>query len=1352
MRLESFSASPDIVGGRIWLSWDYALDALETPADAPAVLLRRKRRDFDFPPLVPGDAYLVYDGAAFPPPPVPGALQVIDLPPEDTIEDGWRVQTDSISVATLVGPRATEIQRRKRSIFYDAGGAPVRVRETLLDAGALTPGDSYYYELDDGSAPDAEAIARYRRIAAPGGTYGLNLTMHGMLPENLKTHDSRTLAPAFAFSGIPEASSTGGQLRRFIDMFGMGADALRSSAERLGALRDPQNVAAGLLAPLGDMIGWETASTIPIARQRNELQTAPRLFDVVGTVPALAALVTHQTGWRAQVAEFAQSVMRANTTPRRNLYLRRLDGSVWRGADDAAPMFAFPVGQINGSGGFPAQLVSGAVEPFALRAGLELTIIVDDGVPARVRFGPDDFVDIGAASAAEVAAVIAAAFDTIDARAVAGAVELVTVATGPLAALEIAPADTSLLALNDAPDGPVGAFADPQGRLRIVYEQRVAQGEGMTAAGETRPRVDRAITIKSFAYGSWRGEVALPDWTGAASSPGSALLGDGRIAVAWIDADRPTGSRLRMAAGAAAAATPASIAGRKTGPFSLIGGSRITFTGAFGSQVFTVQPADYVALAAATAIEVTAAINTQCPALNATIAAGGGIRIATVATGDSARLAIDLTASTAARALSLADRQLSGRGAWSAAIDWPGPLDGPATARDVIDPALCADPLGGARLFWSEHMDARWQVRQAHWSDRLTLVTAQGVSQQTGGAPWVSWHMADGLPSNVVRAVAADARGALWFATDAGVAERRADGVWTVFNTGSGLGSNDIRDVTLLLDGSLWAATPAGISRRTAAGVISVIAAAPGSLIGNDVQAVAGDAAGNAWAATLAGVSRLDPLGRWRSWTVTDGLPAGVPRRIATGAAGRVALAASDGVAIFADDAWRTFTTNDGLLSDDARSVAWSSDGTLYAVTAAGLERWDGNRWRARTLADGLPAADLRSIAALPDGRLAIGTANGLVVGAPDAPAGDWSVATLADGIAGPVIAGVHGGWSAPVTLAQNGGGDREARAFVGAGGRTWLFWSRREAVAGAERESWTLRLRRYDPATAAWNAESAMTAPPPNGAADRQPAPLPSGAGCTLFFTSDRSGGAAIWRVDVSGAGVAGAPAPVAADAAELTRPVAVAVPAGPTWLIHRSDAPLALAQVAVVPEPGTAPRRSERVPEVRALTLNAGARTPVLAHAARNLGRRRWGDYFAYTPEYPDVIDADAPTQTHVYTRRTIGLYLRQSPIGAAITTEAIARLRQLLRRHLPINLRLVLVVAPDPLVEYLYTADADIEEKWSDDIPFVETLGGLSDSSTVTIPGLGILIANDLDSRAFAATILATLKRRTWFPDLI
>ncbi|HEX8573138.1 MAG TPA: hypothetical protein VF759_10355 [Allosphingosinicella sp.] len=1372
MRLERFTAAPDIVGSRIWLSWEYGFGSLETPGDAPDVLIRRKTRDFAFPPLVPGDPYLVYDSAAFPPAPVPGVLQVIDLPGEERIEDGMRVVTESISVARVTAGQPLEFQRHSRSVFYGSDGAPVRMRDCLLDAGGLKALEAYYYELDDGSAPGPEALPRYRGVAAPGGTYGINAQLYAMLPENLKTHDTRPLPPSANFPGIPETRPFGGQLRRFVDMFGMGVDSLRSSAEGLRNLRDPQAVQARFLPPLGDMIGWESSNIVTVPQQRNELQTATRLFDVVGTIPAMAALVTHQTGWRAQVAEFAQHVARSNLPARRNLFIRSEQGGAWRGAEDAASVFAFPPGVATGAGAFPAVLTSAAVEPFALRSGMELTLTVDEDVPARVRFGPDDFADLSAATAAEVAAVIAAAFDSIEAGVSGGAVVLRTVATGPEATLAVEVTETSLMALNDSPDGPVTGLADGAGRLRIVYEQRLDPTRDERSAfdparddlggplrrrdlpGELRPidRSRRSILVKSWAYGAWRGDQPLPAWAGEAASPTAALLGDGRTAVAWIDGERSESARLRLALGADRAPRPASIVGRRAGPFLLAAGTQITFRGHFGTQVFTVQAGDYLNVAAATAAEVAAAITAQCAPLAANAAIGQAVRVSTDDAGDEAHLWIDLAASTAARALGFGERRLSGRGEWDSSIDWEGPLAGPMAWGPVADPALAVDPEGGARLFWAEHRSGLWRLRQAHWSERLTLVTATGASQQTAGGAWTTWRMADGLPSDDVRAVAADARGAMWFATAAGLAERRPDGTFTTFTTGDGLSSDDLRDLALLDDGSLWTATPAGISVRDPAGAISVIAAAPNGLADDDVVAVAADGLGNAWAATAAGVSRRGAGGRWRSWTSADGLPAGAARRIAAGPASQAALATAAGVAIFDGSRWQSFGTADGLPSADSRGVAWSPDGRLFAATAAGLAIWDGRRWQRRGVADGLPADDLRSVAALPDGRLALGTVSGIVVGMPFAPPGAWIDSTVGDGLAGPIVVGVHGGWSAAVTLASGGGGNREPRAIVDATDRTWLFWSRRSQIAATQRESWTLQLRRYDPANGAWSVQQAITAAPVGGAADREPAPEPDGAGFRLFFSSDRSGSKGLWTVAVDGAGVAAAPALLAAGAAENSRPAPVRAPGGGTWLIHRSDAPVALAQVAMVAEPGAALRPSERVPEARALALNAGARTPVMAHSARNLGRRRWGDYFAYTPEYPDLIDAEAPAGTHVYTRRTIGLYLRQSPIGAPITSEAVARLRQLVLRFLPVNLRVALIVAPDPNIEFVYTPGADIEEGWADDIPFVDALDGLSDAFAAAMPDVEVLIANELDSLSYEAANLATLRRRTWFPDLV
>jgi hypothetical protein len=111
-----------------------------------------------------------------------------------------------------------------------------------------------------------------------------------------------------------------------------------------------------------------------------------------------------------------------------------------------------------------------------------------------------------------------------------------------------------------------------------------------------------------------------------------------------------------------------------------------------------------------------------------------------------------------------------------------------------------------------------------------------------------------------------------------------------------------------------------------------------------------------------------------------------------------------------------------------------------------------------------------------------------------------------------------------------------------------------------------------------------------------------------------------------------------------------------------------------------------------------------------------------------------------------------MRQAPFGTGITQQEIARLLQLLNRMKPINLRLVLIIAPDPVTEILYPPGADIGEAWADNAPLIEALGGVTDATGVLMPGLAVLLASDIASRSADTADPATLLRRTWFPDLL
>ncbi len=1340
MRFTELSATADIVGQRIWATWSFLLDPFDTVDLVPDVTLRRKTRDFEFPPLAPGDPFMVHDSATFPPPHVPGVVEVTPLPTREVFEDGLRIATTAISVAEIVPPgRAQEVVRWTRAVAHDRTGHPIMVTFRLLDAFRLEDRTAYYYELDDGTVPSGEAVARYRAVAPAGGVHGANRRIYDLLPEVYKRHDVRVLPEAFALSGVPETSRSGGQLRRFVDMFGMAVDAMHSSADRLLDLHDVYDTEARFLPGLSGWIGWERTDRAAIPAQRNELLCATRLFDVVGSVPALRAMVTQQTGWSSQVAEFHQHIWRSNEPAQRLVEGREeVAPGTWLGLDDASTALAFPAVPATGGVGTAAAITTTALEPFALRSGMESTLVIDGGVPIRVRFGPDDFADISNATAAELAAVLGRATDALDVAAVAGAVELRTRAVGVETSIAIEAAAASMIGVDGASEGRAVPVADSVGRLRVFAERLVMD----------HPRPQRVLTARTWAYGDWIGDAPLELATEQPARPAAAMLSQDVCALAWSEVAAAPNERLRLSLGTTSAALPATITGARRGPFALLVGQQLTVAGDFGTEVFTVQAADYVAVNQATAAEVVAAMNAQFVALTAS-EIGGAVRLSTVAVGSTARVRVVLSQSTAARPFGLFARELGGAGRWDAAMQWSTPRRFPVAAGPVDDASLAPDPLGGLRACWAEHRNRRWEIRQAHWSERVTVVTGAGVAQRTATSPWQVWLIADGLASNVVRAMAVDATGSCWFATPAGISRRRPDGAWATFTTADGLTSGDITDVSIELGGGAVCATPAGVSIVGPTGIVTTLDAAGSGLIDDSVRAVAADPAGGFWAATDNGVSRIDRDGKWTSWTAADGLSAGQPRRIALSSRGRVAVATGSGVSIFDGTAWTTLRAVDGLPADDVRGVAWTTKGALLAATAAGLGRWDGRHWTVDDTSSGMATNDLRSVTVTGADRVVVGSSDGLLT----FDANAWTVETTADGLPASPIAGVHAEWSAPAALAVGGGGHRQPAVAVDSNDRTWIVWSRRESVAATNDESRTLRVIRFDPAAAVWtwSAPQAVTTPPGGGARDLEPYLLRSGPGFRAFFSSDRGGGRSIWWTLLDGASNPGPLGSLPTDPNEATGPAAIIGPTGRTWLFSRSDRSISLGQIAMVAPVGSTARPSELVPDAGSLSLRAGSRTAVLSHASRLLGRRHWGDLLSYTIEHPTRIDPDELLVPHIYTRRSIGLYLRQARNGKAINRAQIERLQQILRRLLPINLRLVVFIAPDPVIEFVYTDGADISDIYFDAVPLIELLDGLADEVRDLLPDWAYFLASNLASLTTSFADLTTARRRTWFPDL-
>ncbi|HEX5369605.1 MAG TPA: hypothetical protein VFY10_09365, partial [Dehalococcoidia bacterium] len=245
MRIESFTATPDLIGRRVRLSWTFTPDFGETIADVPRVTVRRKRRDFAYPPPAPGDPYLVYDSATFPPAPIPGSLLVRDLPDRNMIDGPQRIREQTTTVAAIDAGITHEVLRRTLRVVFGPDRTPLREEVELIDVGgiggSLDPGDNYFYEIDSPILATDANRSPYRATARPGEVYGTHRQLYQMLPEIYRRNDTVARVPDAGTGILPESSAGptgGGQLRRMLEVFGASMDAIRSSAEGLWSLHD----------------------------------------------------------------------------------------------------------------------------------------------------------------------------------------------------------------------------------------------------------------------------------------------------------------------------------------------------------------------------------------------------------------------------------------------------------------------------------------------------------------------------------------------------------------------------------------------------------------------------------------------------------------------------------------------------------------------------------------------------------------------------------------------------------------------------------------------------------------------------------------------------------------------------------------------------------------------------------------------------------------------------------------------------------------------------------------------------------------------------------------------------------
>jgi hypothetical protein len=272
----------------------------------------------------------------------------------------------------------------------------------------------------------------------------------------------------------------------------------------------------------------------------------------------------------------------------------------------------------------------------------------------------------------------------------------------------------------------------------------------------------------------------------------------------------------------------------------------------------------------------------------------------------------------------------------------------------------------------------------------------------------------------------------------------------------------------------------------------------------------------------------------------------------------------------------------------------------------------------------------------------------------------------------------------------------REPAAVVDGTAHLWVAWAARDVAGGP----WRLRGRTRYLGGVGWSGEADLVAPPPPGTdGDREPALAVTGPGNpVVFFRSDRGGGADLWT-----ARVGDPPARAGTGAAADSWPAVLRL-SGAIWLLHRSDRSVSLAGVG-----------RGRGADIGVRRRYAGTTTVVPRDLDRLRATGTWEDLLSYTPHRPDVASPAGLADDQPYTRGTVGLHLTQVASGPLDEASA-ERLRAVLKRVVPVNVRVLVRLGPRVDIEEVYPADADLAETYADVHPDIDNTGPVVESVSV------------------------------------
>jgi signal transduction histidine kinase/ligand-binding sensor domain-containing protein len=203
---------------------------------------------------------------------------------------------------------------------------------------------------------------------------------------------------------------------------------------------------------------------------------------------------------------------------------------------------------------------------------------------------------------------------------------------------------------------------------------------------------------------------------------------------------------------------------------------------------------------------------------------------------------------------------------------------------------------------------------------------------------FVTYSVADGLPSDRNGPVFVDAEGRTWFAPlDGGLHWIKGEQQGSI--TEAGLA----QDVVYSISGrenERWLGRQRGgltVLRTSGGSVTAKTYTLADGLGQNSVYAVHQSRDGTVWAGTLgSGVSAFRN-GQFSTYTTSNGVSSNMVTSIAESPDGTVWFATSNGLSAFSNGQWRIFTVKDGLPSADLNYVLVDSGGVLWIGSTAGI-------------------------------------------------------------------------------------------------------------------------------------------------------------------------------------------------------------------------------------------------------------------------------------------------------------------------------------------------------------------------------------------------------------------------------